>query len=357
MATILRNATRSSGTATEADVRDCYRLFLGREPDEAGLAFWRTQMERQATTLEELTRGFAQSGEFLARHRLKPAPGGPGRGRQPPPTGPDVEASCAAFIARSRDHAFLDRAWIGWLLRATPRGLRTPLALRLLSLSPHYWVYQWTRRYPAECSRGTILAREFARNADSRREIYDKILLRFVRPGKTVLDFGCGPGFLAKRRPPTPRRSSGWTSPAGRSRVRRSSARPRTSPTCANGPTDLSVIADGSVDLVYSFAVFQHLKREQTLAFFREFGRVLRPHGEGVFHTILKKDDEEQYAGDPGGGWLEKNVHLRMVYLSADEIAGLLDQAGFVDVRIRPIDALADIEDDIGREHLVTFRR
>src|SRR5207302_2539489 len=75
---------------------------------------------------------------------------------------------------------------------------RQPLARRLLSLSPHYYVYQWTDRYPDDCPRGEILRREHERNAASRAEICDKLVSRFLRPGMAVLDFGCGPGFLAR---------------------------------------------------------------------------------------------------------------------------------------------------------------
>lgn len=41
-----------------------------------------------------------------------------------------------------------------------------------------------------------------------------------------------------------------------------------------NGLSDLDAIPDAAVDLVYSFAVFQHLRKKQTLAFFREFVRL-----------------------------------------------------------------------------------
>lgn len=106
---------------------------------------------------------------------------------------------------------------------------------------------------------------------------------------------------------------------------------------------------------VYSFAVFQHLRKKQTLAFFKEFARVLKPAGLGVCHTILREPDEAK-EHDPNG-WIQKRVMLRMVYYSKAEVAELLAKAGFTDVRTDDVSSLADIDDDIGVEQLVTFRR
>jgi cyclopropane fatty-acyl-phospholipid synthase-like methyltransferase len=231
-----------------------------------------------------------------------------------------------------------------------------PLALRLLSLSPHYWVYQWTNRYPADFGRGAILRREFDRNASSRREICESILRRFLRPEMTVLDFGCGPGFLARE---VSRHVTQVVASDVSHGVTACARMLNPAPNLryvTNRPTDLAAVDDRSIDLVYSFAVFQHLLREQTVVFFREFARVLKPGGSGLFHIILKDPHHQQYGGHTGEGWLEKEVHLRMVYLTGEEIRGLLAEAGFHDIQIRQVSSVARIRDDIGNEHLVTFR-
>jgi hypothetical protein len=46
-----------------------------------------------------------------------------------------------------------------------------------------------------------------------------------------------------------------------------------------------------------------------------------------------------------------------MVYFSAAEMKDLVASAGLADVEILRVKTLADIDDDIGQEHLVTFRR
>jgi len=258
-------------------------------------------------------------------------------------------------IASSRDHAFLDRAWVPWLFRICPKRKRAALALRLLSFSPHYWIYQWTNKYPREYGRSDILWHEHRRNADSRKEICAKLLVRYLSSEMTVLDFGCGPGFLA-------RQVSAHVSKAIGSDVSRGviacAKQLNPAPNLSyvrNGLSTLHNIQDSSLDLVYSFAVFQHLRKKQTLAFFKEFHRVLRPGAVGVCHTILKNPREAQEYNP--SGWVGKRIMLRMVYYSEHEVRALLAKAGFIDVQVNSISNLTDIDDDIGSEQLVTFRR
>jgi 2-polyprenyl-3-methyl-5-hydroxy-6-metoxy-1,4-benzoquinol methylase len=356
MPTLIRTSQVAETTeATEQDIDDCYRLLLGREPDEPGRATWIARLEAGGLELGDLVRKFVLTGEFQRGHGLEAVflPEGP--------YAEDRRQNMAwklarALISSSKDHAFLDRRWIGWILRMMPGRFREPLALRLLSLSPHYWVYQWTSRYPTDFRRGAILRREFDRNASSRREICENILRRFLRPEMTVLDFGCGPGFLAREVSRHVKQvvaadvSHGVTACA-----RVLNAAPNLK-YVTNRPANLAAVDDRSIDLVYSFAVFQHLLKEQTVVFFREFARVLRPGGSGLFHIILKNPHQQQYTGHTGETWLEKEVHLRMVYLSDEEIRGLLTEAGFRDIQIRQVSSIAKIRDDIGNEHLVTFR-
>ena len=123
------------------------------------------------------------------RRTLRPAPGR----RQP--RGWSV---LQLALAGSRSHAFLDRRYVAPLLAVIPGRYRRPAALRLLGLSPHYWIYQWCDFYPGEQTRSQVLWAEFHRNERSRVELADKLLRPYLPPAGTVLDFGCGPGFLAR---------------------------------------------------------------------------------------------------------------------------------------------------------------
>jgi ubiquinone/menaquinone biosynthesis C-methylase UbiE len=256
------------------------------------------------------------------------------------------------LIASSKEHAFLDRGWLPWLMKCGPRRWRKAMALRLLSLSPHYWMHQWLDCYPLEMPRCEVLQREHERNLTSRQELCDKLLRRYLRPSMTVLDFGCGPGFLAKAVSAHVRQvvaadvSRGVIACAaalnGADNIRY----------VANASTNLAAVANASIDLVYSFAVIQHLRKEQTAVFFREFARVLRRGGQGAIHFILGQSAVHEH-----DGWEVGRVEVRMVSFTEEEIIGLLHQAGFTDVRVVPVSSLCDIDDNIGSEHLVLFQR
>jgi ubiquinone/menaquinone biosynthesis C-methylase UbiE len=257
--------------------------------------------------------------------------------------------------ASSKAHAFLDRFWIAWLFALCPRKRRRDLALHLLSFSPHYWVYQWTGMYPPERTWEEVLEGEFHRNAASRRELSEKLLSRFFQPHMTVLDFGCGPGFLAKE---TSRRVARVVASDVSRGVIACAKQLNPAPNLTyvtNGVADLRRVPDASIDLIYSFAVLQHLCKRQTRAFAGEFARVLKPGGMGLCHTILR-DPSQANEYNPKG-WLQKRVMLRMVYYSESELRTMLAEAGFVDVQVRDVSTLADIHDDIGREQVVTFVR
>ncbi len=356
--TVLTNRVAPADLATEEDLDDCYRLLLGREPDSEGRATWEARLREHPTTVSELVRSFVRSQEFLRKHGLAPDQSGSARtGAEDRPL-PRSWKLMRALIARSKEHAFLDRAWIGWLLRLTPPRLRRSLALRLLSLSPHYWVYQWSSRYPVEYRREAVLEHEFRRNARSREEICEKLLRKFVRPTDSVLDFGCGPGFLARAISPYAAKVVGADVSRGVVACARQLNPASNLSYVANRPSDLAAVPSGSMDLIYSFAVFQHLRREQTECFLREFVRILKPGGRGLYHTILKVPGVDQYTGESDSGkWLEKDISLRMVYLTDEEHRSLLGRLGFVNIAIEPISKLCQIDDDIGNEHLVRFEK
>lgn len=254
-----------------------------------------------------------------------------------------------AFAGTTRQ-AFLDHRWIGWLLRVAPGRRRRSLALWILSLSPHYFIYQWDR-YPASWSRRRVLEAEHERNCESRRQIAEQILAPVISPESTVLDFGCGPGFLAFHVRKFANEviavdvSSGTLAcarvlnPGPSYRLNRDAALP---------------LADNSVDLVYSIAVFQHIDPGRWSAYFEDFARVLRPGGHGVCQVAITDQEPVTYREPPG---LRALYSLRFGERTSDAVTGALSASGFVDVQVEPIGAGASIDDDVGQQHIVTFRK
>lgn len=262
------------------------------------------------------------------------------------------------LIAGSKRHAFLDRPWVGALLRLAPRSRRRSFAIRLLALSPHYFIYQWNNRYERALTRDEILRREVERVAVSRKGICDRLLKPHLRPDMAVLDLGTGPGFLARELSGHVAQVIGcdvsrgviacarWVNPAPNLTY------------VANPAESLVPLADASLDLVVSFAVLQHLTPEQSRALLGEIGRVLKPGGLALCHVIEEDPDEpRQWVVLPPRGWRERRTRPRMVFIRAPELTRELTRAGFADVSVRPIREIAVVDDDIQGDHLASFRR
>ena len=278
------------------------------------------------------------------------------RATQPCPSAPQTGRSPSLgwqigriALAGSRRQAFLDHRWFDWLLRLAPARRRRSLALRILSLSPHYFIYQW-ERYPAAWSRGRILEAEDERNRRSRRQIADRILAPQVAREATVLDFGCGPGYLA-----TEVGASADVIGVDVSAGTLACARVlNPGPTYQlNGDGRLPV-ADATIDIVYSIAVFQHLDPARWPVWFAEFARVLRPGGRGVCHVAISDRDPVTFHAPAG---LRGRYSLRFEEQSSASVIAALSEAGFAEVRLDPIAAGTSIEDDVGRQHIATFRK
>lgn len=251
-------------------------------------------------------------------------------------------------LAGSRRQAFLGHRSIGWLLRAAPERQRRSLALRILSLSPHYFIYQW-ERYPAGSSRRQVLEAESERNRRSRLQIAEQILAPMVSRDATVLDFGCGPGYLAGQVRQLAKEVVGVDVSSG-------------TLACARvlnpGPLYRQIrnedlpLADETIDLVYSIAVFQHIDFAKWSTYFDHFARVLRPGGQGVCHVVVADGEPVTYR-QPAG--LRRRYSLRFEESSSDDVIAALRGSGFVNVQVRPTDRGASIEDDVGRQHIATF--
>jgi cyclopropane fatty-acyl-phospholipid synthase-like methyltransferase len=206
-------------------------------------------------------------------------------------------------------------------------------------------------------SRRSILEAEFQRNAASRQELCDKLLERYLTSTFVVLDFGCGPGFLAKAASAKVHRVIASDVSRGVIACARMLNGADNVDYVVNSYSGLENVARASIDLVYSFAVFQHLLKTQAALFFAEFSRVLKPGACGVCHVILKEADESRAPDDSQGNWVRQRVNLRMVYYTPGELIALAQEAGLRDITVTPVASLADMDDDIGNEHLLTFSR
>jgi 2-polyprenyl-3-methyl-5-hydroxy-6-metoxy-1,4-benzoquinol methylase len=153
--------------------------------------------------------------------------------------------------------SFLDAKWISFLLRKVPESKKRLWALRLLSLSPHYF-FDNGNSESRKTSHAEYLENAFSVNADSRVEIYRKMLASQLKPDTVVLDYGCGPGYLAKIVAPHVRKLYAVDISSGAIECARILNSEPNLIYCLIDGENLG-IADGTIDTIYSFAVFQHL--------------------------------------------------------------------------------------------------
>ena len=192
------------------------------------------------------------------------------------------------LIASSKDHAFLDRGWISPVMRLTPERLRARwpcgcflsaritgsisgrTAIPLIARASKSWPPNTSGMRPHGNSSATTSCGPY------------------LRPEMTVLDFGCGPGFLAKAVACVSRVIATDVSRGVIACAQQINAADNLR-YVVNGLSDLENVDTSSINFVYSFAVFQHLTKDQSLAFFQEFARVLKPGTTGLCHVILKE--------------------------------------------------------------------
>lgn len=259
----------------------------------------------------------------------------------------------------SENQSFIGARWLTTLVRYTPRRWRRPLALRILAWSPHYFYRDIDHSYDA-LSTSEFLESEYQRNKDSRKRIRDEILNPYLKPNIEVLDYGCGPGFLAKA-------VAGEVNRVVAVDVSRGVL------ACAetiNSSANLSYLHTSEIDdlkansfnLIYSFAVIQHVTDEVFLEILNNAFRLLKPEGELVLHIVLDAEgwrNQESWKSDKSlTGRVKLSYGLNCFSRDAKTVGAQLSQSGFHSCSIQAISELCpDHFDDICDQHLIVARK
>ena len=190
---------------------------------------------------------------------------------------------------------FLDAKLIRFLIRNTPKNYKKTVALNVLALSPHYFLGEKEKR------KKTFLIREYKRNLLSRQLLYKYVVSNYITPETVVMDYGCGPGFLAK---------------IVASKCRKLYALDISDGVllCAdtiNHGDNLNYlnvlknraesIPDASIDLIYTFAVLQHVSGKLVDDIFNLFYKKLREGGKALIQVQLPDPNwktEEEWTAD-----------------------------------------------------------
>ena len=190
---------------------------------------------------------------------------------------------------------FLDAKWIRFLIKNAPKNYKKTVALNVLALSPHYFLGE------KEKTKKTFLIREYKRNLSSRQLLYKHVVSNYITPESVVMDYGCGPGFLAKIVASKSEKlyaldiSDGVLLCADTINHRENLNYMNVLKNRANS------IPDGSVDLIYTFAVLQHVSGKLVDDIFNLFHRKLKERGKALIQVQLPDPNwktEEEWIAD-----------------------------------------------------------
>lgn len=248
-------------------------------------------------------------------------------------------AVAAATVGR-RQQSFLDAAWVGGLLRVAPGFMKNRVALELLALSPHYFY----RKEQAGASHSEFLAAEAERNRSSRRLICESILAHHLSPGWKVVDYGCGPGYLAGM----VAEKVGHVYAVDVSRGVLSCAK------VLNGNSAITYLdvdgfeslPDNSIDFAYSFAVVQHLSEAVFESVLGTLFRKLKKGGRILLDVVVDqpgwKTEGEWRSDTTVLGKAKLKLGLNCFNRSIESVRLQALSAGFEDVSIRSTSELVE---------------
>ena len=243
---------------------------------------------------------------------------------------------------------FLGARWVEHLVDSSPVKVREHVALWLLSLSPHYF---YDRDIRAEAERNRL----------SRQALSDVLIAPHLNKEMRVLDYGCGPGYMAHA--VAERVDHVYAIDISRGVLACAKALNRRSNITFLRPAEARQRTE-IVDLAYSFAVVQHLRTETLLDVLGLIAKMLRPdgglflhfavHGQGGWRT------EAEWAADQSMvGRAKLRYGLNCFGRSADEMKKLVTSCGFTNVMVQPLSGTITVpgDDDITHQHWLTARR
>lgn len=105
---------------------------------------------------------------------------------------------------------------------------------------------------------------------------------------------------------------------------------PRYNPAGGSAQSALRLpVDDASVDIIYHYSVFSHLRESDIRAYLREFRRVLRPSGKIFFTAFVEQDVPQEEENPSGYGDLDWHGPLHCVRFEDGFFRRMLQDEGF----------------------------
>ncbi|HSI87857.1 MAG TPA: methyltransferase domain-containing protein [Pyrinomonadaceae bacterium] len=255
---------------------------------------------------------------------------------------------------------FLGARWISPFLERVPGSGQRKWALRILAMSPHYFFdpdrddFQKHRDLDA-------LEASFDEVTRSRILIYDNILKPHLTPSDRVLDYGCGPGFMAKA---ISKAVSSVTaidiSPGAIACARILNSDTNIEYHVAKSET-FDMLRKQRFDTIYSYAVVQHVTDEVLRRILSSCSELIKPGGRLLLHVQLPDDvwrTEADWRNDQSiKGKLRFRYGLHCFARTEEEYNNFLADAGF---EIDHIENISDLihtgEKELEQQRLIVAR-
>lgn len=251
---------------------------------------------------------------------------------------------------------FLGAKWVERVLNRSSDERKRVWALRLLSLSPHYFI-NWRDQRDPKLSNDEYFEQLFDEALASRRKIYDQILKTHLKESDVVMDFGCGPGFVSKALSPNVSQVYGIDISTGALSCARILNSADNIEYIVGDNADLPAIPDGSIDAVVSIAMAQHVTNEILDAILKTCHKKLKPGGKLIFHVQLNDDTwrtEDEWKGDASlKGKLKYRYGLHCFGRSDETYREIFKRHGFSNIEMIDLSKITtDRFDDVCSQHL-----
>ena len=265
-------------------------------------------------------------------------------------------------ISRGKESQnFLGAKWIGSFLGKVSEKNRRIWALRILSLSPHYFLDREDPKY-AGMSNDEYLNSTFDSLIASRENIYQKILRPYLSGEDIVLDYGCGPGLLARVTAPHVSKIFAMDISAGAVASAKIVNPVENVEYIVADEKGLSAIPDAGLDAVYSFAVIQHLTNDIFEIVLKNCEAKLKPGGRLILHIQLTDDiwqSEDQYKADSSvHGKIKYELGLHCFGRTEQEHIDIVSRHNFVDIEINKLeDFVPEFAHEVHSQRLLVARK
>lgn len=252
---------------------------------------------------------------------------------------------------------FLGAKWIGTFLSKVSERKRRIWALRILALSPHYFLDREDPKYSG-MSNDEYLNATFDSLITSRENIYQKILKPNLLAEDVVLDYGCGPGLLARVTAPYVKKIFAIDISSGAIACAKIVNPAENIEYLVANDRGLEEISDQSVDVVYSFAVIQHLTDAVFEMVLENCRKKLKPKGRLVFHIQLTDEiwqTEDTHKADSSlTGKLKYEIGLHCFGRTEQEHIDILSRHGFKDIQINKLeDLVPEFADEVNSQRIL----